>query len=351
MLDVRSAALLLSTVGLGTVGLSLLSGCGPKKEAETQKKTTDGVVSGEQCPAGRPMRVHFYDVAQGLAVLVTLPDGRQILVDTADAPNRPGCSLLCAEANQHLLAGLSKEAKDGSIGMLWITHQHSDHIGGAISVLERLKVERFVDNGRDLVKPMIEKVHTEAEAMSAKVSTVDPQHAAIPMEGGAGVTLTAIVPETWPDSCGQNPNDCSIGLRVDYCKSSVLFTGDAEAALEAAIDPKGPVTLLQVAHHGSDTSSSKGFLDKAQPKFAVISSGKPNSGLNQTYCHPRKSAVDRLTSALGGPGQKTIEAFDGASCKEGGQWTGVRASDRLWSTARDGDVVLMTTGNGDLVRE
>jgi len=36
------------------------------------------------------MRVHFYDVAEGLAALVDLPDGRHILVDTGDEPNHPG---------------------------------------------------------------------------------------------------------------------------------------------------------------------------------------------------------------------------------------------------------------------
>ncbi len=31
--------------------------------------------------------------------------------------------------------------------------------------------------------------------------------------------------------------------------------------------------LLKVAHHGSVTSSSDGFIDRVQPKYAVVSSG------------------------------------------------------------------------------
>ena len=34
------------------------------------------------CPSGPPMSVRFYDVGQGLAVLVTLPDGRHIIIDS-----------------------------------------------------------------------------------------------------------------------------------------------------------------------------------------------------------------------------------------------------------------------------
>jgi competence protein ComEC len=331
---------------------TFVAACGgrPKEEVKTPVAHPDE--EARVCAAGRPMRVHFYDVGQAMAVLVTLPDAQQILIDAGDAANRPGCGLTCAEGNQRLLAGLSREAKDGELGLFWITHQHSDHMGGALDVLQRFKVDHYVDNGREPNKTLVEKVHAQADAMGVPVASVSPGKTVIPMNVGMGLKLTAIVPSEWPEQCGQNPNDCSIGLRIDYCKTSVLFTGDAEEIEEQAMDVGGPVTLLQVGHHGSDTSSSAAFLRKAQPKYAVISSGKPNVGLNQQYCHPRKVAVERVTAALGAPGQRSLEAFDGVSCKQGeGTWTAVRVSDRLFSTARDGDVVLMTTGNGEFKRE
>ena len=340
----------LALITLGTLGA--LSACGAPKLEVAKAPVHHDDEEAKACTAGRPMRVHFYDVGQGLAALVTLPDGQQILVDAGDAANRPGCGLTCAEGNHRLLAGLSNEAKGGELGLLWVTHQHSDHMGGVLDVLQRLKVDHYVDNGREPVKPLVEKVHAQADAMGVPIISVSPGKTTVPMNVGLGMRLTAIVPAAWPEQCGQNPNDCSIGLRIDYCKSSVLFVGDAEEVEESALDVGGPVTLLQVAHHGSDTSSSAAFLAKASPKYAVISSGKPNVGLNQQYCHPRKVAVDRVTAALGAPGQRSLETFDGHSCKEGdGKWSPVRVSDRLFSTARDGDVVLMTTGNGEFKRE
>ncbi|MEO7096010.1 MAG: MBL fold metallo-hydrolase, partial [Polyangiales bacterium] len=330
----------------------LASACGGRPKEEVKAPVAHLDAEAQACAAGRPMRVHFYDVGQGLAVLVTLPDGQQILVDAGDAATRPGCGLTCAEGNQHLLGGLSREAKGGALAMVWITHQHSDHMGGASDVLQRFKVGQYVDNGREPLKNLVEKVHTSAAGLGVPIVKIAPGTTAVPMNVGLGMRLTAITPAEWPEACGQNPNDCSIGLRIDYCKSSVLFTGDAEEVEEAALDVGGPVTLLQVAHHGSDTSSSAAFLAKAAPKYAVISSGKPNVGLNHQYCHPRKVAVDRVTAALGATGQRSLETFDGTSCKEGeGKWTAVRVSDRLFSTARDGDIVLMTTGNGEFKRE
>lgn len=160
--------------------------------------------------------------------------------------------------------------------------------------------------------------------------------------------MTPVVPSEWPKACRRNPNDCSIGLRIDYCASSILFTGDAERDEEAALDV-APVTLLQVGHHGSSTSTSAGFLARVKPTYVVISAGKPGEGMNRTYCHPRAETVAALTSVLGGSGASTVTAFDGeVSCRSAAaeHWIQVPVSDRLWSTSRDGDVVLVTRGDG-----
>ena len=164
--------------------------------------------------------------------------------------------------------------------------------------------------------------------------------------------LTPIVPSRWPPSCARDPNECSIALRIDFGASSVLFMGDAEHEEEALLDPLGAVTLLQVAHHGSETSSSPAFLAKAKPRYAVISAGKPNEGMNRDYCHPRASIVRRLTYVLGGPSSSTLPAFDGERCDRAvpADWVSVATSDALWATERDGDVVLTTSGDGSFRR-
>jgi competence protein ComEC len=210
-----------------------------------------------------------------------------------------------------------------------------------------------VDNGRDLEQRGVKSARDACQTQGVRVQVVDPEQRQPPLASAGGVTLTPIVPDAWPSSCGRNANDCSVGLRIDYCESSILFVGDAERHAEAALDPGGPVTLLQVGHHGSDTSSSAAFLARTRPKYAVISSAKPGVGTNRTYCHPRRGAVERLTAALGGAGSSTLRAFDGASCRAAtdADWRDVPASDRLWATARDGDVALTTRGDGEFVRE
>jgi beta-lactamase superfamily II metal-dependent hydrolase len=299
------------------------------------------------------MTIHFYDVAQGLAALVVLPDGRSILVDTGDSPRRSGCGDTCMAADRHLIDALRTDLGGAPISLVWITHQHSDHIGGAPEVLETFHVERYVDNGRDALKAEVLRAHRTAEKRGTVIQVVDPAHAAVPIANGPDVTLTAVAPPSWPAGCSSDPNECSIGLRIDFCTSSVLFTGDAEHGEEATVDSGGPVTLLQVAHHGSETSTTPGFLARVQPRYAVISAGKPDEGMNREYCHPRALIVRRLSRVLGGDVSMSLTAFDGDRCDRAtaADWVSVSASDRLWATERDGDVVLTTSGDGVFTRQ
>jgi competence protein ComEC len=299
------------------------------------------------------MAVHFYDVGQALAALLDLPDGRHVLVDTGDSPHRPGCGEPCASADQHLLDKLRVDLRGVPLDLLWITHQHSDHIGGAPEVLENFKVGPYVDNGRDARKSEVRRAHRAAEERGTAVRVVDPDRADAPATSSMEVKVSPILPAAWPTSCTHDANECSIALRIDFCSSSILFTGDAEHDEETMLDPHGRVTPLQVAHHGSETTTTPGFLSKVRPSYAVVSAGKHGEGMNADYCHPRALIVKRLTTLMGGPGSKTLKAFDGDRCNRAtpSDWIAVATSDRLWATERDGDVVLSTTGDGMFMRQ
>jgi competence protein ComEC len=304
---------------------------------------------------GAPLTVHFFDVGQGLSVLVKLPDGRNLLVDAGEDPNRPFCGAPCKDWDQRLLAALPAALGTSKLDALWITHQHSDHLGGVPSVLKGLSLGVYVDNGLDLKKKQIVNARAAAQASGAQILVESPGNATPPLPASSEVKLTPVLPATWPEDCSSNPNECSIALRIDYCKSSILFTGDAEVGLEGLLDP-GDVDLLQVGHHASATSSTAAFLGKTKPNYAVISSGKPDEGTNGGFCHPREVTVAALTTAMGGPGSKTIKSFDSndgnVKCgrNKPANWVEAPANDNLWSTARDGDVVLVTKGDGSFER-
>jgi competence protein ComEC len=110
----------------------------------------------------------------------------------------------------------------------------------------------------------------------------------IPLTGVEAKFLTPI------RSYGDNLNDWSAVLKVTYKNKSFLFTGDAEKTSENDMLADGmnlKADVLKVGHHGSNSSTSKAFLDAVKPQYAVISVGKNN------YKHPDSGILTRLKNA------------------------------------------------------
>jgi competence protein ComEC len=86
-------------------------------------------------------------------------------------------------------------------------------------------------------------------------------------------------------------------MLVRFGGFEALLTGDAEAPIEALLAQRGllrPVELMKVGHHGSDSSTTPGFLALTRPSIAVISLGADNS-----YGHPHRSTLEHLAAVPG----------------------------------------------------
>lgn len=69
-------------------------------------------------------------------------------------------------------------------------------------------------------------------------------------------------------------------VQLEYGSKKYLFMGDASTSVETKLISNNmleKVDLLKVAHHGSNTSTGKEFLDTIKPTYAVISSGSSYS--------------------------------------------------------------------------
>src|SRR6185436_597907 len=87
-------------------------------------------------------------------------------------------------------------------------------------------------------------------------------------------------------------NNASSVLKLTYVQHSLLFMGDAEGkdrgdapdtpkfAEEILLhDPaKLKATVLKIAHHGSETSSSLPFINAVDPDYVVVMSGRKSFG-------------------------------------------------------------------------
>lgn len=228
-------------------------------------------------PDGR-LHAYFLDVGQGDSILLVTPSGKQILVDG-------GPDLKTLEHLGRLLPFF-----DRSLDLVVMTHPNLDHLAVFPEVLRRYHVDRFLLTGIAFDLPRYDAILAELKELRTQRSFADP---ATNIDMGDGVILDII----WPprDVFGHKfseINDVAVVLRVVHASGSILLTGDIEEKAEEAILKTGAgirSTVLKVAHHGSKTSSSTGFLLAVMPSLAVISLGAEN-----TYGHPHAVTLDRL---------------------------------------------------------
>ena len=138
--------------------------------------------------------------------------------------------------------------------------------------------------------------------------------------GAAGDTLAGTVDDL---------NNNSVVLRLVYGQVSFLLTGDIAAAGEEALLAQPEElrsTVLKVAHHGSDGSTTPALLEAVRPAVAVITAGAENP-----FGHPSPTTRLRLS---GVPLLRT---------DTNGQVRLVTDGCRLWSAVEGDDVEVVDT--------
>jgi competence protein ComEC len=227
----------------------------------------------------------FLDVGQGDAILLRSPRGRWILVDAG--PRTEG-----RDAGARVVLPYLRRRGVGRLHALVLTHPDLDHVGGAPSVLDALGAEVVFDPGVPVGKASYVDV---LEGAGREGSTWLPLHRGRRL-GFDGAELEVLHPPVpGPGVPPLDANDRSVVIRVTYGAFSLLLTGDVESAGEAMLLDSGdlrPTQVLKVAHHGSRTSTSPGFLEVARPEVAVIPVGRRNR-----YGHPDPGVLARLDSA------------------------------------------------------
>ncbi|MFA7682256.1 MAG: MBL fold metallo-hydrolase [Candidatus Peribacteraceae bacterium] len=227
-------------------------------------------------PDGR-LHVRVLDVQQGDSILLQSPSGKQVLVDGG-----PDLSTL-----EYL--GKYMPFFDRSIDLVILTHPHDDHIAALPEILRRYSVGALLLAGTRSETPRYLALLEEASQRHVPIIFADPaQDIAL----GDGTVLDIL----WPDTQAtqdKNPNNASVVIRVLSAQETVLLSGDIEEPAENALLASGAdvrAEFFKMPHHGSDTSSSTGFLLAINPQEAFLSVGKENS-----FGHPRPSTLARYS--------------------------------------------------------
>lgn len=237
----------------------------------------------------RVLRVAFLNVGQGDAVLITAPNGNQLLYD-AGPPSGASLRALADEMSFW----------DRNIDVVIFSHPDSDHIGAFPEIFKRYKIGAVLESGATSKNGVYDAVET---AIVSEGSAHFLAHTGMTIDMGGGVFAEVLYPDY--DMSGAETNSASIVLRIHYGTTAFLVSGDLPIAQEEYIAKKFGVALhsqvLKLGHHGSRTSSSPYWLAAVSPDIAVIS-----AGIDNRYGHPHKEVLNLLTK-LGIPVIKTYE--------------------------------------------
>ena len=231
------------------------------------------IQTGNDCistiPQDNNLRVYCLDVGQGDSILIT-NNNKTMLIDAST--NEMGSRVV------KYLNDLGIKKIDYLVG----THPHEDHIGGLDNVIKNFDIVTiYMPNVVATTKTFEEVI----DAISAKkLKVTSPKTGDKFTVGNAECEVMSIRNDK------DDYNNCSIVIKMDFNNVSYLFTGDAEESVESS--RKWPhIDVLKVGHHGSNTSSSKKFLEQIKPEVALISVGQGN-----TYGHPTQATLKRLSN-------------------------------------------------------
>jgi len=278
------------------------------------------------------LSVHFLDVGQGDSVVIQLPDGKVVVIDSGDAMFFP-------RIRNYLVSRVVNLG--GRIDYVIATHAHADHVGGLASLIYYFEVGTvFRPHNRSLNDP------EWTLARGPLVETLTYRDFILAAYNGAeevrfierGVNIRGVGYELYfhtptrgfIDSLGTghgNENEISPIITLAYLDHVFVFTGDAGFTGEfhfidvfnGQVDFYGSVVYLHVGHHGSNGSTSVQFLEVIQPNRAIISVSATN-----IFGHPHQNVLHRLryieifrtdthgniVVATGAGGERLYFAFD-----------------------------------------
>jgi competence protein ComEC len=233
--------------------------------------------------SGAEVELHMLDVGQGDAIALRTPKGRWILFDA-------GRIWESGDAGRSMIIPYLRR-RGGDLVAFVLSHPHSDHVGGAATVLRAMHPREYRDGA--YIAPN--------EAYRASLDVAAQQRMAWrrvrPDDSLSvdGVWIRFLAPDSAWVMTLKDANEASAVALIRYGEIRFLLMGDAERGEEEYLLGRTPELLradvLKVGHHGSSTSSTPAFLDAVRPRIALVSVGAGNS-----YGHPSPHVMQALVA-------------------------------------------------------
>lgn len=240
----------------------------------------------------KDVTIHFLNTGNSDCTLIK--GEKVILIDGAD------------NNDENMIVAYLRKEGITKIDYMIATHNHRDHLGSLDRIVKDFMVKNvLVSNGKSTTSEYYDFI--EAVNIKGITPRVPNEGEKIPLNNNSYLKL-------YNTKGGMYINDES--LITLYCNGDdkFLFAADAELTTEKrVINEMEKVDLLKVGHHGSSSSTGEEFLDKLNPKYAVITNSESN-----VFANPAKIVMSRLK-------ERNIEVHRTDEC---------------------GNIVFHSTGNG-----
>lgn len=249
--------------------LVLISIAYTKKElVDNKENTNEKAVS--ILKTNSNLEVYYFDVGQADSILIRENDNN-ILIDAGNN-----------EDGEKLVNYLKNDLNIEKFNMVVGTHPHEDHIGGLDNVIDSFEIDTILMPNATSTSKTFENVLDSIEKKDYKIT--------VPKINEEFNYNNINIKVLYTGTNEKDLNNTSIVLKLTYQNNKFLFMGDATSKVEKKLlneDIKSDV--LKIGHHGSEYSTTKNFLDKVNPQYAIIEVGK-----NNTYKHPKEITLDKL---------------------------------------------------------
>ncbi len=170
------------------------------------------------------------------------------------------------------------------IDYLFLTHGDFDHMGDSIYLINNFKVNEVYMNSNEINLKESELIKVLDKKKISYVFFKEKDNLIV-----NNLNIIEL------NGLNDDENTSSLVLYILFKNKKILMMGDAGVLVEDYILNKYnlvDIDYLKVGHHGSNTSSSKKFIDTIKPKYSFIS-----VGLNNRYNHPNEEVLDNLNNS------------------------------------------------------
>ena len=233
----------------------------------------------------KDLKIYFVDVGQGDCTFIVTPKNKTILIDGGGSTGSD------FDVGESTLLPYILDRGYKKIDLIVISHFDQDHVGGVLTILRELKVNRVC----------ISKQEEDSENYQEFLKIVKEKNipvTIVKIGDRIKVENNLYFDILWPkeEQIEENKiNNNAIVMKLNYNNFSMMLTGDIEEVAEKEIvktykDKKILKSdILKVAHHGSKTSTTEEILNEIEPKVSLIGVGK-----NNLFGHPSSEVLKRL---------------------------------------------------------